>query len=283
MEHNLIGNKIRELRMSQNLTQAELGKVVGVSMQAVSKWERGGMPDIGVLLLMADYFDVTMDELLGRSNPMSSKLDDAIYTSLLQTSEKNAFESACNYCWAAIKGATRIPTIHDLHYSMAKSTDPQNSRCRIMTNEGIAYSLATEEAHMISIMPEPAAGFSSVLGNVEEYTALFRFLSDEDTLRLFLFIGTRPQSLFSKRLASRETNVSEAKVDRVFAAFEERGWLAQESADMDEGKVKLYRPIYRESFVFFLLYAKEIMLKPYFWFLSNASRRDKPLLNKKDE
>lgn len=66
MEHNQIGNKIRELRMRCNLTQAELGQKVGVSMQAVSKWERGGTPDIEVLLSIAQYFNVTMDELLGR-------------------------------------------------------------------------------------------------------------------------------------------------------------------------------------------------------------------------
>ena len=54
MELNQIGNKIRELRIGHGLTQAELGKLVGVSMQAVSKWERGGTPDIEVLLSLAE-------------------------------------------------------------------------------------------------------------------------------------------------------------------------------------------------------------------------------------
>ena len=40
MYQNSFGTIIRELRLRSNLTQAELGKIAGVSMQAISKWER---------------------------------------------------------------------------------------------------------------------------------------------------------------------------------------------------------------------------------------------------
>ena len=54
--HINVGANIRALRLAKHITQEQLGKAVGVSMQAVSRWECGGAPDISVLPLIADYF-----------------------------------------------------------------------------------------------------------------------------------------------------------------------------------------------------------------------------------
>lgn len=60
----MIGEKIRELRKKNNVTQEQLAEVLSVSFQAVSKWENGrSMPDIEQLPRLAKYFGVTMDEL----------------------------------------------------------------------------------------------------------------------------------------------------------------------------------------------------------------------------
>ena len=61
-----IGEKIRKLRRDRNLTQEEVASHLGISFQSVSKWERGdGYPDITLLPALANYFRVTVDELLG--------------------------------------------------------------------------------------------------------------------------------------------------------------------------------------------------------------------------
>ncbi len=61
-----IGEKIRKLRRDKNLTQEEVAAHLGISFQSVSKWERGdGYPDITLLPALANYFGVTVDELLG--------------------------------------------------------------------------------------------------------------------------------------------------------------------------------------------------------------------------
>lgn len=58
--------KIAELRKEKGIAQQDLANVLGVSFQSVSKWETGiTMPDITLLPSIAEYFNVSVDELLG--------------------------------------------------------------------------------------------------------------------------------------------------------------------------------------------------------------------------
>ncbi len=60
-----IGSKIRELRKKYGLTQEQLAENIGVSFQAVSKWENNiALPDITLIPVIANYFGVSTDEVL---------------------------------------------------------------------------------------------------------------------------------------------------------------------------------------------------------------------------
>ncbi|MDD6160527.1 MAG: helix-turn-helix domain-containing protein [Oscillospiraceae bacterium] len=64
-----IGNQIRSLRQQRGITQETLAEKLGVSPQAVSKWERdAAMPDIQLLPAISAYFGVTIDELFALSD-----------------------------------------------------------------------------------------------------------------------------------------------------------------------------------------------------------------------
>ncbi len=59
-----IGSKIKELRKQRGITQEQLADSIGVSFQAVSKWENNiALPDITLAPVLANYFGVSMDEL----------------------------------------------------------------------------------------------------------------------------------------------------------------------------------------------------------------------------
>ncbi len=74
----MIGDKLKKLRLSRDLTQEELATHLGISYQAISKWERGdGYPDITMLPALARYFEVSVDELIGMDEISSaSRLDE---------------------------------------------------------------------------------------------------------------------------------------------------------------------------------------------------------------
>ena len=61
-----IGNKIKELRKQRGITQEQLANCIGISFQAVSKWENNiALPDISMAPTIASYFGITLDELFG--------------------------------------------------------------------------------------------------------------------------------------------------------------------------------------------------------------------------
>ena len=74
-----IGESIANLRREKGATQDDLARAVGVSAQAVSKWENGGTPDAELLPVIANYFDVSIDALFGRETAHKSDVREALH------------------------------------------------------------------------------------------------------------------------------------------------------------------------------------------------------------
>ena len=66
-----LGKRIIANRKRLGLTQDQLAEKLGITAQAVSKWENDlSCPDISILPQLADIFGITTDELLGRETPV---------------------------------------------------------------------------------------------------------------------------------------------------------------------------------------------------------------------
>ncbi len=83
MDQEKIGKFIKKLRKDNNLTQDELAKKLGVTYQAVSKWENGkSIPDIAILKDISILFNVNIDELLEGNVKEKKKLNKKIFISI---------------------------------------------------------------------------------------------------------------------------------------------------------------------------------------------------------
>ena len=70
MDYQELSNNLQRLRKARGLTQDKLAEQLGVSSQAVSKWENGiSYPDISLLPQIADLFEVSMDDLFSHHTP----------------------------------------------------------------------------------------------------------------------------------------------------------------------------------------------------------------------
>lgn len=74
-----LGEKIKELRNRDGRTQENLADALGVTNQAVSRWEKNGSyPDMELIPSIANYFGITIDELFGYRNDRENKIDAII-------------------------------------------------------------------------------------------------------------------------------------------------------------------------------------------------------------
>ena len=65
MDMNAVGRQIADLRRAKRMTQADLGERLGITFQAVSKWERGEtLPDTAILPELAAVLETTVDNIL---------------------------------------------------------------------------------------------------------------------------------------------------------------------------------------------------------------------------
>ena len=79
-----IGEKIKQLRQRDGRKQEDLANALGVSSQAISRWEaNGGYPDMELIPAIANYFNISIDELFGYSKDRQEKLK-----SILEKAEK---------------------------------------------------------------------------------------------------------------------------------------------------------------------------------------------------
>lgn len=76
-----LSKRIRDLRVDGDLKQGELGAALGITQNMVSNYENGREPPLDTLLLYSQYFDVSLEYLLGLTNerkPVSGALDESL-------------------------------------------------------------------------------------------------------------------------------------------------------------------------------------------------------------
>ena len=89
------GKRITALRKKHNLAQSELGALLNVTPQAVSKWENGlSEPDLGTLRKMCEIFNVTTDEMLG-VDPIEDSPKGAQKETVVETKIINGYCESC--------------------------------------------------------------------------------------------------------------------------------------------------------------------------------------------
>lgn len=101
-----LGKRIAINRKRLGLTQDQLAEKLGITAQAVSKWENDlSCPDISILPKLADIFEISIDELLGRTTPISAKEVTVIPDDAKQESgfSYDSESGNMNFHWEGIK------------------------------------------------------------------------------------------------------------------------------------------------------------------------------------
>jgi transcriptional regulator with XRE-family HTH domain len=99
-----IGEKIKFLRKKTNITQDKLAEYLGITPQAVSRWEsETAYPDIETLPAIANFFNVTSDELLGIDRTQNQQKTEKIYEELSEYNAKGLHDKSIEVLRTAIQ------------------------------------------------------------------------------------------------------------------------------------------------------------------------------------
>ena len=208
MENNLASN-IRAFRKERGLTQEKLAEAFGVTVGAVHKWEAGmSVPDLSLILEMADFFDTSLDVLIGfeardnRISVLAGRLRKMAYTmdpdglSEAQKALKKyphnfsiVFESALIYGVYGIEPKNRkyltrsIELFEQAITLISQNTDPNINDSVLYGQLAVVYQTMGEKDKALEIYKAHNAGgifdirIGQILASSGKYKEADRYLS----------------------------------------------------------------------------------------------------------
>lgn len=281
MESSRIGKTILELRKTKGVTQENLADFVGVSAQAVSKWEGGGIPDIELLPKIADYFGVSIDSLFDRNTNDYAKLKMDLSEVIAEVPNSQKFQKAFDYCWALEKGIMGITDDENTLDDIIKKdnylikNDKGNVYSQMIFNEGITLTGLNEELRYFLIMPEPQNGWKKELGYKDQYVELFEFLSRKTVLKTLYFLYERENRPFTQKLIKKAADINDETADIIMKDLLKYKFISQSTMELDDEIITVYNFTPNPAFIAVLTMCNELIDVPSHFYCS-ASIRNRP-------
>ena len=225
---NSIGENIAALRKQKGITQEALASAIGVSPQSISKWENNtNMPDIMLLPIIADIFQVSIDNLFGRQ---SAKIDNK---------SEDAYDLCCDAMLETMMSCFYRPGIDEqfentlAFYKKSLETD-SNSRTAIIRKHGIVY-YRTPIGGLI--LKKPESHWYELLNKPEAIETL-NLLADHDfRIALTEIIRTQKTMFTISSLCNR------CKIENAIALeenFKKSKLFFEKEVDIDDSTVSVY-------------------------------------------
>lgn len=280
MSIEIIGRRIAEMRRERGIRQEELAKYVGVSTQAVSKWENGGVPDIELLPKIADFFEVSVDFLFDRSITDHSDIRTFLAKKIMETPLERQFKCVFEYCWdmERVLCSDKIPTDGSVEEYENDLGEYEQTYSSVISEYGFTRMGIANRLQYFLLVPEirntDAAFFDGI-----DYTAFFKDLSDKSVFDACVFLNKRESGkAFTPNLLVKSLKIDADEAAQVIAVLEKYGLLYQTQIETDDDIQTVYKFKPTPSFVALLIFARE-MIKAPGSFSYYCMSRNKPYLN----
>jgi len=280
MSNPSIGNQISVLRKEKGGKQEELAAAVGVSTQAVSKWECGGLPDTELLPKIADYLGVSIDKLFGRSVGDYGDLKKEVAKHLASLEQDSRMNEAMEFGWAILTGLHGMKENLTILERLLERNNSEDSyvHSQILYSSGISLFSMIKKLPYFVLMPEPENGWEKGLFEKEEYVTLFKLLSDPDVMNSLYMLYKRENKPFTPKLLEKNLHLAAEKAEQVLQSLMQYGLVYQSDVELDDTIQTIYSFSPNPAFVAVLAISKELIKRPNkFMDFSNA-RNNKPYL-----
>lgn len=284
MDVKLIGSQIAKFRKAAGQTQEELGKAVGVSTQAVSRWECGGAPDVSLLPAIADALHVTVDALFGRS---ADKVEDMFQTLIRWLDNApdgerlgRMFELlAASYPHLVYMDAVIADVIQPMAAVLPScyTADGTWLRSGLSMDQGYALGVFSRDLPLYLLLPEPSAGYASQFAAPGKYRALFSVLSREGTLELLYYLYGREYAYYTVSALADRVGLASEQARSILADMDRCSLVSKTTIETRAGSEPVYAKADNGGLVPFLYMARWFMERDKGWYMQ-WNVREKPTL-----
>lgn len=281
-----LSQNIARYRKEAGLTQEELGNRLSMSMQAISRWERGGSPDIGTLPDLAEALGVTIDDLYSYTSQKPVDMASLLCEELRKIPPEQRFVRANELAWELFKSVigsydnngdilSQMAAIHSqVDRKQRKDPGAVASLIYCTANEGIMKASVAKDFQYTLMMPEPEDGFAAVMKYEAEYIRLFTLLAKPNYLKALVFICSGRKNAFTAGCLASHLQVAEEEAEGILEEFQAHNLVQSAQIDTFSGSMQTYSARSGLSLVPFLYFGAELM-RNYGQYMLVYSSRDK--------
>ena len=260
-----LSEQIAALRKERGLTQEQLGNMVGVSAQAVSKWEKGGAPDVELLPVLSRQLGVTIDALFGMEGGEQVAVEDAVGRWLRGFPAKDRLDKFCHLVWESI--GYFVPedlVLPDMSYPASCKIDGgdgivQLFLTQVVEESGMLLDVHADDLSFVTLWPKPKGGWAQWLAPMEEYRKLFAVLAKPGCLELLGDLIRRNAYWFSPGVVTKHLKMPKETAVGLLEALTERDILSSMELELEDGKATVYRVAEPLKLIPFLLLGRVLM------------------------
>lgn len=280
----MLSEQIARYRKERGMTQEELGRRVGVSTQAVSRWECGGAPDVALLPAIADALGVAIDALFGREGGSPADPARTVSDWLRSLPPQRRMEELCLLAWRAstaaaqdtkqILGLDHFQPTCELY--AASGQGPCLMRSVMALDTGLSLAVAAEDMSFFSLFPEPEAGYDAYFPSPDDCRRLFAVLARPGCLEAWLLLArTKTERFHTAGGLAARMGVDLPEAESLLEAMTEAGLLTRSAIELDEEAVDVYALRHEEALVPLLYLTRWLCEDSGTYFLS---WKDRPVL-----
>ncbi len=256
-----IGNRIKELRIKNKVTQEELANALHISTQAVSKWENGGSPDLELVPEIAAYFNVTTDYLFDLKQNEIVDIDDKIYAYIQSFSIEDRMNVLYDLAFK-MSIAVRGDKIEDLD-KFQKEISDNDLYSNVIGTEGIAItSLAKNNKIFVCLPKDDKSDYSRMLKSKNQQRIFCEYLSDEMFYNVILFLYSRNSGDFTEQLLIDNFNITYEQAESILQKMKDFHIVDCAEVSINDKIVKLYSVLQNPQIVCLIAMLDMIVNKP---------------------
>lgn len=224
-------DNIRRFRTDLGMTQEQLAAEVGISSQAVSKWENAeSMPDPALLPEIADALGVTIDELYGHTPATADPVHRALAAQFAGKKPEESitllFDTVLS-AFHSVFGESPVLSLKGERENHAKGTDLDSRKFdivvtdrRLASDSGLAHAYESKYFPYAAILLEPEDGWHTLLESELSWNFI-RAMGDEDVMNCVRYFLARNASVeMEASLLLKKAGCDPARKDEIFRHLE---------------------------------------------------------------